>query len=252
MGVIWGLQGSMVFSCLIYQQSQGPSLQKGPQMATLRGYALLIHIGCVSPWSTQRKCPIYVAFVVLGRGSLILIFFCEHLARSNPEKTGITVKFKKNSPRNLPCHSISRPIWRDSWPLLPPYGINLRNPFSVIHPLFSVDGNNWSSGNSRVNHFVPQPPVPSASVPHMTCRFLAGMPWTSVWQYPSKRTLVSRICLQLGQYLCPPFRVSIANTSFYSELPKNDGICPNFQSQVKSGIGKGSQAQFGHSKQTYA
>ena len=60
---------------------------------------------------------------------------------------------------------------------------------------------------------VPQPPVPSASVPHMIWRFLAGMPWISVWQYPSSRTLVSTICLQLGQYLCPPFRVSIFMSS---------------------------------------
>jgi hypothetical protein len=47
----------------------------------------------------------------------------------------------------------------------------------------------------------------------MTWRFLAGMPWISVWQYPSNKTLVSTICLQLGQYLCPPFRVSIFMSS---------------------------------------
>jgi hypothetical protein len=86
-------------------------------------------------------------------------------------------------------------------------------PSSVIHLLFPVADSNWSSGNSRVNHLNPHPFEPSASVPHMTWRFLAGMPWTSVWQYPSNKTLVSTICLQLGQNLCPPFRVSMVKSS---------------------------------------
>jgi len=37
--------------------------------------------------------------------------------------------------------------------------------------------------------------------------FLAGMPWTSVWEYPSSRTLVSTICLQFGEISVSAFRV---------------------------------------------
>jgi len=121
--------------------------------------------------------------------------------------------------QNNPSRNLLATLYPDPFEEIPErYSLFMESisgiPFSVTHLFPPLPTSNCSSGSSRVDDLVPQPPVPSASVPHMTWRFLAGMPWTSVWQYPSKRTLVSTIYLQLGQYLCPPFRVSMVESSY--------------------------------------
>jgi len=136
------------------------------------------------------------------------------MARSNPGKTRIEVMFKENSSRNLLPTLYPDPFEgipdRYSLFLEPISGI----PPSVVHPLFLTGPNIWSSNISSVNQRVPQPPEPLPSVPQTIWRLLAGMPWISSWEYPSNKTLVSTIFLQLGQNLLPPFLVSIFMSSY--------------------------------------